>query len=67
MTRCGLVSGRWNNSAKEQSENWPVEGQTVKTKELRVKTFVLFIQGVGEGAYEADAVLAKSLQMGAGR
>ena len=32
-----------------------------------MKTFVLFIQGVVEGAYEADTVLAKSLQMGAGR
>jgi hypothetical protein len=31
-----------------------------------VKTFVLFIQGGGEGAYEADAVLAKSLQRALG-
>lgn len=31
-----------------------------------MKTFVLFIQGGGEGAYEADAVLAKSLQRALG-
>lgn len=35
-------------------------------KDLRVRTFVLFIQGGGEGAHEADAVLAKSLQQALG-
>jgi serine hydrolase len=31
-----------------------------------VKTFVLFIQGVGEGAHKADAMLANSLQKALG-